>query len=84
MPWKEFGIAGVAFGLLTTAGGICAKFLNGRVNHVEELTEKVFNKLDDQNREIGEVKVGMDGIKEVMKDKFERLEKAVNDGNNKR
>lgn len=80
MPWKEYGIAGTVFGLLVTAGSICARHLNGRVNKVEEVEGKIFDKLDVQNREIGEVKTEIKGMKEVVS----RIESKIDDGNNKR
>lgn len=78
--WTEIGGAAVMVGLGTTA----FRFLNGRITRTEdkssEVTGKIFDKLDDQNREIGEVKTGLNAVKETMKEGFKRIESKI-DGN---
>jgi len=74
--WTQIG--GIA-GILAIGVG-AFKFLNGRVTHCEdknsEVLTKVFDKLDAQNREVGEVKAGMKG----MEGSLVRIERKINNG----
>ena len=66
-------------------GGAAFKFLNGRITRCEdknsEVFTKVFDKLDTQNREIGEVKVGLKAATETMKEGFKRIGRKIDNGN---
>lgn len=79
--WAEAGGLVFVMGLGVTA----FRFLNGRITHAEdknsETTGKIFGKLDDQNREIGEVKTGLEAVKETMKEGFTRIGRKIDDGN---
>ena len=74
--WAEAGGAVVMLGLVTTG----FKFLNGRITRAEdknsETVDKIFDKLDIQNREIGEVKTSVNG----MKDSLKRIERKIDNG----
>jgi len=79
--WAEVGGGVVMMGLGVTA----FRFLNGRITHSEDknsdTTGKIFSKLDDQNREIGEVKTGLAAVKETMKEGVTRIGRKIDDGN---
>jgi len=79
--WTEIGGAALVIGL-----GIPAfRFLNGRITRTEdkagETSSKIFDKLDAQNREIGEVRTSLKAVKETMQEGFKRIERKIDNGN---
>jgi len=79
--WTEIGGAAA----MITIGATAFRFLNGRITRTEdkasETSGKIFDKLDAQNREIGEVKTSMKAVKETMQEGFRRIERKIDDGN---
>lgn len=78
--WAEAGGVVIMMGLGVTA----FRFLNGRITHSEDkasdVSGKIFDKLDTQNREIGEVRTGLKAVKETMQEGFKRIERKIDGG----